>query len=168
MSGSRSETLVRETRDKDLGALELWRMRVTGDAANAEMRPFEYFDWRGRLGPDETPLFIAIDGDPDEALSFIDANTRKLIRALPTRAAQLSSDAAARMLALARDWAGNDSLSQDELAAALRMSCVNVSADAVGADIEVWFEETGDIFAGHSVMARLDGEGQIDDIGLEG
>jgi hypothetical protein len=50
----------------------------------------------------------------------------------------------------------------------LRLSEVSVLADAEGSDVQLWFEESGDIFAGHSVMARLDGEGQIDDIGLEG
>jgi hypothetical protein len=50
----------------------------------------------------------------------------------------------------------------------LRLSEVSVLADAEGSDVQLWFEESGDIFAGHSVMARLDGDGQIDDIGLEG
>lgn len=168
MSGSASETLVRETRDPDLGALELWLTRAKGGVAKSAMRAFEFSDWRGRLGPEETPLVIAIDEDADATLGFIDAKTRKLIRALPARAAELRAEAAARMLTLAREWLENEALSQDDLAAALRLKEISVLADAEGADVEVWFEETADIFAGHSVMARLDGEGQIDDIGLEG
>lgn len=168
MSGNASETLVRETRDKDLGALELWLTRATGGTSHTAMRPFEYSDWRGRLGPDQTPLVISIEGDADETLGFIDAKTRKLIRALPAHTAELRAGAAARMLKLAREWSENDALRQDELAAALRVREISVLADAEGADVQVWFEETGDIFAGHSVMARLDGDGQIDDIALEG
>ena len=168
MPANASETLVRETLDPDLGALVLWLTRVKTVALPISKQTAEYSDWRGRLGPDETPLVISIDGDADETLGFIDAKTRKLIRSLPARAAQLKSDAAAKMLMLAREWAENEALSQEELAAMLRLSEVSVLADAEGSDVQLWFEESGDIFAGHSVMARLDGEGQIDDIGLEG
>jgi hypothetical protein len=162
------ERLIRTKDDPDLGCLELWawpRPRAFLDLLKPRE---EYLEWRGMSG--RLVFVVGVDRgvEPDTQLAFLDTQARAVIASLADREPALRRETARREIGLARDWSGNNDLSEDVFAESLRGSEVAVYTDADNTIVDLYLEDTANIFAGHIVTVSLDRSGNIVSTGLDG
>ena len=162
------ERLIRTKDDPDLGCLELWawpRPRAFLDLLKPRE---EYLEWRGMSG--RLAFVVGVDRgvEPDTQLAFLDTQARAVIASLADREPALRRETARREIGLARDWSGNNDLSEDVFAESLRGSEVAVYTDANDTIVDLYLEDTANIFAGHIVTVSLDRSGNIVSTGLDG
>lgn len=162
------ERLVRTRDDPDLGRLELWSWPRPRGLLEFAKPQEDYLEWRGASGG--LPFFFGVDVgvDPETQLLFLDADARTTISSLAEREPLLRRETAKREVGLAREWADNDLLNEDEFAESLHASEIAIYADANNLSVDLYFEDTMNIFAGHIVMTSLDKSGAIVTTGIEG
>jgi len=162
------ERLVRTRDDPDLGRLELWGWPRPRGLLDFGKPHEEYFEWRGVVGG--VPFVVGVDFgvEPEAQLGFLDTVARATITSLAVREPALRRETAMREIRLARDWANNHSLSEEDFAECLRVSEIDVSTDANDTAIDLYFEDAANIFAGHVVTTSLDKSGNIIDTGIDG
>lgn len=162
------EHLVRTKDDRDLGRLELWSWPRPRGALDFMRRRGEHQEWRGRSG--SLPFYVGVDSgcEPDAQLAFLDSEAIATIASLEAREPALRHETAKRALEPARDWSDNPKLSEAAFADSLRASEVAIYTDASNTIIDLFFEDTANIFAGHIVLTSLDKSGNIISTGIEG
>jgi hypothetical protein len=156
------EEFIRRIADPDFGELELWRWRLV--------------EWRGGASlPDgakaRTAILVDEGVEPEEALRLVTPAARTTFRHLVESEADIRRRIAQRELDMARDWAewrGQAKPTGESFAASLRTSAYNICADGDGVIIDVWFEDTGEIFAGHGFYATYNGDGDLLGVSLFG
>lgn len=168
MTRFQGKHLVRTKDDPDLGRLELWSWPRPRGLLDFVKPREDYLEWRGASGPLRFFIGIDIGVEPDIQLTFLDGAARATIASLAERELALRRETAKRELELARDWSGNAALSEDDFGASLRGSEVAVYTDENQTIIDLYFEDTMNIFAGHVVTTSLDRLGGIVTTGIEG
>jgi len=156
------EEFIRRIADPDFGELELWRWRLV--------------EWRGAASlPDGAKARMAIMVEegvaPEDTLRRVTPAARATFRRLAKNEESVRRRIAQRELDTARDWAewrGQPKPTAESFAASLRTSAYNISADEEGVVIDVWFEDTLDIFAGRGFYATYDGDGELLGVALFG
>lgn len=163
-----NETLIRTGDDATFGALELWHWRSGSGPLMVE--------WRGAVTLDDgsnVAVIINIErqGLEDATLGYLGEAVREAFSALTQNAEGVRLSAASEMLATAQDWsksAGRPPPTLTSFAASLEIKEFAIDADVEGANITVWFEDTGDFFAGHGLYASYDETGVQLDVALFG
>jgi hypothetical protein len=159
---------VRTTEHPALGRLELWGSPQPRSLLDFVKPRDVHLEWRGVSG--NLPITTAIDKgiEPEAQLAFLDAEAQSAVATLGQREPELRSQIAAREIGLARDWANNNDLSEESFAKSLRASGASVYTDIEDTIIDLYFEDTANIFGGHDVIASLDRFGRIVSSGIEG
>jgi len=152
---------VRRVTEPDFGALELWRGH--------------FLEWRGKTklpdGEEAAVIIPVVDDDvpADDTLGFLTAASRATFRRIVDDEAKVRRLVCHRELGMAQSWAASGDLPEldaESFAASLRTDSYYIYADKDGVSIEIWFEDTMDIFAGHVFCATYDGEGELQDVAL--
>ena len=162
------ERLLRVIEDPDLGRLELWVWSPPRSGWAFGKRPSDFYEWRGVTG--QLPFIVSIDQgvEPEAQLVFLDRMARATIVSLSDREPELRRETAAREIALARDWTESATLTEKAFSDSLCLSEINVLTDKEDTNIEVYFDDTANIFAGHVVTTTLDKAGNIIATGIAG
>jgi hypothetical protein len=162
MQSAPAVVLVRRVTEPDFGVLELWRGHD--------------LEWRGRIKlPDgeEASIIIPINDEAyaDDTLGFLTPAARATFRRLVDDEVKVRRAVCKRELEMAQDWAASAELPEldaESFAGSLRTESYYIYADKEGVSIEIWFEDSMDIFAGHVFCATYDAEGKLQDVALMG
>ena len=165
--GWRNE-LVTSVDDPDFGALDLWRETLA-----SRTPPVVGYTWRGEIPlPDGLFADFSISGSRSE-LDRVGASYRTAFRGLVAHEADARKRIAERIMPLAAKWAESIDISianAEALAGWLKLNAISISPDSGNPPrIALWYEErTHDIFAGHSILAYFNMDGELIDADLAG
>lgn len=160
--------LVTSVDDPDFGALDLWR-----ETSTSPTPPIIGYTWRGEIPlPDGLYADFSISGSRSD-LDRVGASYRTLFRGLLAHEIDARKRVAERIMPLAVKWAESIDVSiasAEALSGSLKLNAISISPDSGGPPrIALWYEErTHDIFAGHSVVAQFDMNGELVDAYLAG
>ena len=161
------DELVSSVDDPDFGALDLWRTTSTARVPRATT-----FTWRGELPlPDGLRANISITGSQAE-MDRVDESYRAAYRRLVAREPDVRKRVAERIMPLAIKWAENIDIvigNAQQLSSWLRLDAITMSPEEGEPQIAFWYEERShDIFAGHSIQALFNLNGDLVDAHLAG
>jgi len=163
-----SEAIIETRQDRDFGTLDLVETRFRGGITGEEMREHSFRRWNGKecTGSGEAfELHIMDNGDT----GIVDGQTRARYRRLISEFGMIKSKVGLQLLETAQSWAEDGGLSLDltaeSLADSLTLSDLTLHTDG---EFECIFNDHADIFMGHVVLARIDADMHVHNIGLGG
>ena len=156
-------TVIKSIIDPDFGPLDLVETRTKVSVLGWPKKAAVYRSWeRPKEGGPGTLTIEDADGTPDAA-----AEVRQTFRAISGDIGALKLQAAQRSMDMAKTWANGEMMKHLESPATF-VSVLELEGMSIGGGLmTVWFADTADIFAGHSLEVRIE-DGEIKEVTLAG